>query len=116
MLKKLFLIIGLICLTCTASAGQAPDTDQGYLPIIRVAPRFPMRAIENKIGGYVILSFTVDTKGRTKNIKVKESSHKMFERNSIKAALKYRYQPKTVNGIPEEVHGVTVKVEFAFAN
>jgi protein TonB len=45
-------------------------------------------------------------------VTVVESSHKMFERSAVKAAQKYRYKPRVVDGEPIAVTGVRVRIEF----
>ncbi|MDC0082435.1 energy transducer TonB, partial [Emcibacteraceae bacterium] len=86
-----------------------------YLPIVRVPPQYPSRAAENGIEGYVIVTFTVTAEGTTKNIVAIESSHKMFVREAVKAARKYKYKPRVVDGEPIESSGVRVRIEFELA-
>jgi protein TonB len=91
-------------------------TDGEYLPIVRVPPAYPPRAQENGVEGWVLLEFTVTAEGTTENVIVLESSHSMFERSAIKAAEKYKYKPRVVDGEPTPVTGVTVRIEFTLEN
>ena len=65
--------------------------DPPYLPIVRVAPVYPAKALEAKLSGWVIVEFTVTRKGRTDSIEVVESSDEMFERAALGAARKLGY-------------------------
>jgi protein TonB len=92
--------------------GGFSATDGEFLPIVRVNPQYPARAAENGVEGFVLVSFTVTVEGTTRDVVVLESSHKMFERNAVKAAQKYKYKPRVVDGEPIEVTGVPVRIEF----
>jgi len=92
--------------------GGFSATDGEFLPIVRVNPQYPSRASENGIEGFVTVSFTVSPEGTTTDVIVVESSHKMFERSAVKAAGKYKYKPRVVDGEPVQVLGVRVRIEF----
>ncbi|MCB2091334.1 MAG: TonB family protein [Alphaproteobacteria bacterium] len=93
-------------------SGGFSATDGEYLPIVRVNPQYPPRAAENGIEGYCTVEFTVTAQGTTSNVIAIESSHAMFERPAIKAAEKYKYKPRVVDGEPIPVTGVRVRIEF----
>ena len=120
MFKIIISLILFSLITTNFSAwGQSVSKNkesEEYLPLIRVAPQYPARAIENKVEGYVILSFTVNEKGTTENVKVLESSHRMFERAAVKATQKYKYRPRSINGIPQEVNDVRTRIDFSFGS
>lgn len=81
-------------------------SDGEYLPIVRVAPVYPMRAQQAGIEGHVLVEFTVTRTGNVRDVVVLESSNRMFERAAVEAALKFRYRPRVVDGEPIEVPGV----------
>jgi len=91
-------------------------TDGEYLPIVRVPPQYPARAAENGVEGYVIVIFTVTAEGTTKDVQAIESSHSMFERAAVKAAQKYKYKPRVIDGEPIESPGVRVRIEFQLSD
>ena len=91
--------------------GLAPS-DGEYLPIVKVQPVYPRRALSRGIEGYVILEFTVTKQGTTKDIRVVESTSGMFENAAMKAASKFKYKPRVVDGQPIEVPGVQNKITF----
>lgn len=100
----------------STGGGGFSATDGEYLPIVRVNPTYPTRAQENGVEGYVIVIFTVTAEGTTSDVQVVESSHTMFERNAVKAALKYKYKPRVVDGEPISVTDVRVRIEFQLAS
>ncbi|MDA0708489.1 MAG: energy transducer TonB [Proteobacteria bacterium] len=114
MLRITLIVLHLFLITSVAVSGQTSDKIIEYRPTVRLAPQYPFRAIEEKIEGFVVVSFTIDTEGNTKNIRAVDSSHKMFERNTIKAVERFKFRPRTINGIPVEVDNVTNKIEFGF--
>ncbi len=82
------------------------------VPIKRVPPRYPARAAESGLDGYVVVNFTVDKEGRTKNIKEVDFSDRMFVKPAISAVKKYEYEPPIVEGKNIEIHDTTVRIEF----
>lgn len=96
--------------------GGFSATDGEFLPIVRVNPQYPARAAENGIEGNVLVEFTVTAEGTTADVVVRESTHKMFERAAVKAAQKYKYKPRVVDGEPIPVTGVLVRIEFQLAD
>ncbi len=83
-----------------------------YLPIVRVAPVYPARALSRGIEGYVDMSFTVTTTGTVKDPIVVFSTSSLFERAASRAVLKFKYKPRVVDGIPVEVSGVKTRITF----
>lgn len=86
--------------------------DGEYLPIVKVAPIYPRRALQRGMEGYVIVEFTVTRQGTVKDVVVVESTSSVFERAAIEAASKFKYKPRVVNGEPIEVPGVQNKITF----
>lgn len=92
--------------------GLSPS-DGEYLPIVKVQPVYPRRALSRGIEGYVIVEFTVTKQGTTKNIRVVESKPSgVFDRAAVQAAAKFKYKPRVVDGQPIEVPGVQNKITF----
>lgn len=83
-----------------------------YLPIVRVAPVYPARALARGIEGYVDMSFTVTTTGTVKDPIVVFSTSSLFDRAAIRAVLKFKYKPRVVDGVPVEVPGVKTRITF----
>lgn len=100
-------------------------SDGEYLPIVKVQPQYPSRALSRGIEGYVIVEFTVTTNGSVRDPFVIEawagrngnlSESTIFNNSAMKAALKFKYKPRVVDGVPIEVPGVRNKITFAIAD
>lgn len=88
-------------------------TDGEYLPIVKVAPQYPRRALNKGIEGYVIVEYTVTKLGTVKDPVIIEAKPQgTFDKAAIKSALRYKYKPRVVDGEPIEVQGVRTKITF----
>lgn len=83
-----------------------------YLPIVRVAPVYPARALSRGLEGYVDLEFTVTDTGTVRDPIVSFSTSSLFERAALRAVLKFKYKPRVVDGVPVEVPGVKTRITF----
>jgi protein TonB len=83
-----------------------------YLPIVRVAPVYPARALSRGLEGYVDLSFTVTSTGTVKDPVILYSTSSLFERAALRAVLKFKYKPRVVDGVPVEVPNVKTRISF----
>ncbi|WP_067584585.1 energy transducer TonB [Endozoicomonas ascidiicola] len=79
-----------------------------YLPIVKVAPLYPQKALDRAIEGHCTVEYTVNKDGSVGDISVIESlcTSWLFHKPSINAAQRFRYQPKVVNGQPVAVFGL----------
>lgn len=88
-------------------------SDGEYLPIVKVQPIYPRRALSRRIEGYVILEFTVTRTGAVRDPVVIDSEPpNVFDDAAVRAALKFKYKPKIVNGEAVEVAGVQNRITF----
>jgi len=87
-------------------------SDSEYLPIVKVAPIYPARALALEVEGYVIVQFTVTRTGTTRDVVVIESTSTLFNRAAVEAASKFKYKPRVIDGEPVEVTGVVHKITF----
>lgn len=95
-----------------SSSGMSSG-DGEYLPIVKVAPIYPRRAQTRGISGYCIVEYTVTTSGSTKDIRAVDCQPSgVFESASVKAAEKFKYKPRVVDGSPIEVAGVQNKFTY----
>jgi len=83
-----------------------------YLPIVRVAPVYPARALSRGLEGHVDLSFTVTTAGTVRDPVILFSTSSLFERAATRAVLKFKYKPRVVDGVPVDVPGVKTRITF----
>lgn len=86
----------------------------GHLPIVKVAPVYPRRALSRNIEGYCVVEFTVTESGSVKDVQVvkSECTSALFKDASVKAAMKFRYKPRVINGTALEVRGVRNKFTY----
>jgi protein TonB len=85
-----------------------------YLPIVKVAPIYPQRALSRGIEGYCVVQYTVTNLGTIKDPVVVESqcTSSLFHRASIQASLKFKYKPRVIDGQAVEVPGVQNKFTY----
>ena len=89
------------------------NADGDYLPIVKVAPIYPRRALTRGLEGWVLLEFTVTKLGTVVDIKVLESDPaNIFDKAAVSAAAKFKYKPKVVNGEPIDTAGVLHRISF----
>lgn len=81
--------------------------DGEYLPIVKVAPIYPRRAQTRGISGYCTVEYTVTTSGAIRDpVAIDCQPSGVFEKASVKAATKFKYKPRVVDGEAIEVAGV----------
>jgi protein TonB len=83
-----------------------------YLPIVRVAPVYPARALSRGLEGHVDLAFTVTQTGTVTDPVVIFSTSSLFERAATRAVLKFKYKPRVVDGVPVDVPNVKTRITF----
>lgn len=87
--------------------------DGTYLPIVRVQPIYPRRALTRGIEGYVLVEFVVTETGAVRNpVVLVADPPGFFERAAVSAVLKFKYKPKVTDGKPVAVSGVRTRVVF----
>jgi len=97
------------------SGGFSLGVGEGdYLPIVKVAPIYPQRALSRGIEGYCVVQYTVTSLGTIKDPIVVESqcTSSLFHRASIQASLKFKYKPRVIDGQAVEVPGVQNKFTY----
>ena len=83
-------------------------TDGDYLPLVAIAPQYPTRAAQRGIQGWCLVSFTVDGLGNVEEsiVVVDAEPPNIFDRSSERAAARFKFQPRVVDGQGVEVPGV----------
>lgn len=110
------------------SSGGFGISDGEYLPIVKVQPQYPRRALSRGMTGWVIVEFTVTAQGLVENPFVVsncgwiknarnegecvDSPNSVFDSAAKKAALKFKYKPKVIDGEPVATAGVQNKITF----
>ena len=98
-----------------SGAGFSLGVGEGdYLPIVKVAPIYPQRALSRGIEGYCMVQYTVTRQGTIRDPIVIEDqcSNSMFHDPSLQAALKFKYKPRVIDGQAVEVPGVRNKFTY----
>ena len=98
-----------------SGAGFSLGVGEGdYLPIVKVAPIYPQRALSRGIEGYCMVQYTVTRQGTIRDPIVIEDqcSNSMFHGPSLQAALKFKYKPRVIDGQAVEVPGVRNKFTY----
>jgi len=90
----------------------APPSDADIIPLVRVNPQYPPRAVSRGIEGWVMLEFTITAAGTVSDPVVIDSSSSLFHSASLRAIKKWKYNPKIVDGQPVERPGVRVQLDF----
>ena len=107
-------------------------SDGDYLPIVKVQPQYPRRALSRGMSGWVIVEFTVSEKGTVIDVIVLENCgwvqnarkegecvdnpNSVFDSAAVKAASKFKYKPKVIDGDPVATAGVLNKITFELIN
>jgi len=97
------------------SGGFSLGVGEGdYLPIVKVAPIYPQRALSRGIEGYCVVQYIVTRQGTIRDPFVIEDqcTSSLFHRASVQAALKFKYKPRVIDGQAVEVPGVQNKFTF----
>lgn len=84
-------------------------TDGDFLPLVAIAPQYPTRAAQRGIQGWCLVSFTVNGLGNVdeESIEVVDAEPaNIFDRSSIRAATRFKFQPRVVDGAGVAVPGV----------
>lgn len=86
-------------------ANVDPATLAASLKALRTeSPEYPQSALEHRVTGSVLLAFTVDAKGNTRDVQVLQSTPTgVFDRAAMSAVKRWKYTPVKVNGAPVEV-------------
>ncbi len=91
-------------------------SDRDAQPLVRIEPQYPMRAAERGVEGTCTVTFDVTPDGVTTNISVLSCSSSLFQRDSIRAVERWRYQPKIVDGVAVRRTGVVTEFNFQLAD
>jgi protein TonB len=95
--------------TGTANVG----IDRDALPVVRVDPDYPPRALRGGIEGWVDVRFSVTATGAVRDVVVVDSSPKnVFDEAALKAVARWRYNPKVEGGVPVERIGMRTLIRF----
>lgn len=117
-----------LSLNVSLTSGGFAITDGDYLPIVKVQPIYPRRALSRGMAGWVIVEFTVNAQGMVENAFIvancgmvqnvrseaecEDHPSNIFDSSALKAAAKFKYKPKVIDGVPTATSGVQNKITF----
>ena len=112
-------VLGAMALVVTATLlVQQPvlagsNKTQQLAPVVRIEPRYPVKAVEQGLTGFVRMTFDVTKDGTVANVTVVKSSPAgMFEQEAVKALQKWRY---TATGSEHKSQQVQLDFELEVA-
>ncbi|MGJ8688043.1 MAG: energy transducer TonB [Gammaproteobacteria bacterium] len=79
-------------------------------------PRYPTRALDRGIVGWIEVSFEIDTNGEVINYSidiVDAAPRGMFDSATIRAVQTFLFTPSTLNGVPSIVTNVQYRFEYS---
>jgi protein TonB len=77
--------------------------DSDVIALVQPKPRYPAQALNRKIEGWVLVRFNITKEGTVDAVEVVEAEPKgVFEREAVRAAWRYKFKPKLVDGTPVE--------------
>ena len=90
-------------------------TDGDYLPLVRVPPQYPNRALSRGIEGWSLLEFTVSAIGNVVEesiVVIDGEPPNIFDRSSIRAVARFKYQPRVIEGKGVAVPNVQTIIRY----
>ena len=95
---------------------QMAKMDSALTPMVQIKPVYPSSARRMKIEGYVKVELNVDATGRVLSTKILKSEPEgVFDKSVKKAIRRWKFRPKTVNGVAVEQTGV-LTLNFKLGN
>lgn len=95
-LPALVAVLGLAAAVVAAAEDDAVafiDENLDRLPVNTVIPKYPDTARRDRIEGEVTVCYRIDRDGQPQNVRVRFSSHRVFERPARRAVRASRYAP-----------------------
>ncbi|GIS40393.1 MAG: hypothetical protein Ct9H90mP13_02390 [Pseudomonadota bacterium] len=90
-----------------------PLAEGDVLPIVRIDPQWPREALVEGLRDMYCKSLIAADGSVASAVVVESVPRRMFDRNVIRAVLKWKFKPRIVNGVPVKRESDT-KVGFQF--
>ena len=92
-------------------------SDRDVVPLVRIAPDYPQRALQRGLEGWVRVQFTITVTGTVKDPIVVDADPKnIFDDAALKSIARWRYNPKVEDGTAVERVGVQTIIRFQLEN
>ncbi len=86
-------------------------------PMVQIQPQYPIDAARNGKEGWVVVKYDIDNKGMVVNAEVIDADPKRtFDKAALRAIKKWKYKPKTEEGITVAQNNQQVKLDFKLDN
>ena len=92
--------------------GAGAYTDGPLVVLVRVAPVYPARALARGLEGSVVVQFDVSADGQVAGVMVIESSNSVFDSAAVKAAQRFKFKPRVVDGVALATYGIQNRFRF----
>ncbi len=89
----LLLLAGVLARAEETSIPRLIEEYSDRIPNVTVAPEYPRDARRDRIEGEVQVCYNIDNKGRPFRVAVRRSTHRIFERPSMRAVKASTYVP-----------------------
>lgn len=87
-------------------------SDRDAQPMVRIPPQYPPRAAERGVEGSCTVTFDVTPDGTPTNISIVDCDSSLFERSTIRAVERWRYEPKVEGGTAVWRRGVVTRLDY----
>jgi protein TonB len=92
---------------------MSAGSDRDVIPLVRINPDYPPRALSRGLEGWVQVQFTITPTGTVADAKVVNAEPKnIFDDAALKAIARWRYNPKVEGGVAVERVGVQTIIRF----
>ncbi|MBD1388423.1 energy transducer TonB [Neiella sp. HB171785] len=99
------------------TAPTAINRDGEATPIVRIEPKYPIKAARDGKEGWVKMSFTINELGGVEDVTVIDADPKrVFDKEAKRALRKWKYKPKVEDGKAMKQFNQQVVLEFKLGN
>jgi protein TonB len=92
---------------------MSAGSDRDVIPLVRIAPDYPPRALSRGLEGWVQVQFTITPTGTVKDpVVVNAEPKSIFDDAALKAIARWRYNPRVEGGVAVERVGVQTIIRF----
>jgi protein TonB len=92
---------------------MSAGSDRDVIPLVRIAPDYPPRALSRGLEGWVQVQFTITATGMVRDpMVVNAEPRNIFDDAALRAIARWRYNPKVEGGVAVERVGVQTIIRF----
>ena len=94
--------LAILLLSATIAGAQGfPPVRKEFPPLQRLNPQYPIQADRQGVAGRVVAQVHVAPNGKVTQVKIVSSTHRMFDREVIRALAMWTYKPETYGFVSE---------------